>query len=101
MTLPTKHVKLKLNKKTKLISMVITSLTRSLGTRTPTMQSFNKYTFRGGRRLFPTSRIELEMGRKWKALALEAPQPKMLAPSKNHGVPDSKSRVEGESLVGC
>ena len=62
--------------------MEINKFNKNLGTRTPTMQSFNKYTLRGGRTLFPTSRIGLEMGRKWKTLALEAPQPKMLAPSK-------------------
>ena len=42
--------------------------------------TYQQYTIRKSRNQIPTSKNELDMGRKWKILVLEASQPKMLAP---------------------
>ena len=49
----------------------------------------HKYITRGGSNCFPTSWVKLQMCRKCKTLGYEAPKPKCLISTKNHGKPDS------------
>ena len=60
----------------------------------------HKYITRGGSKCFPTSWVKLQMCRKCKTLGYEAPKPKCLISTKNHGKPDSNWRVERENGLG-
>ena len=60
----------------------------------------HKYITRRGSNCFPTSWVKLQMCRKCKTLGHEAPKPKCLISTKNHGKPDSNLRVERENGLG-
>ena len=88
MNLPTKHVKPKLNQNQAHFHGD-NKFNKELGTRTPTMPLINQYTLRGGRKLFPTSRMKPQMSRTSKTLDCGVPKSKPLLSKKNHGEPDS------------